>query len=109
MTETLFAAAQTLEVPAVQSVERFSFTVLPTYSVEENIPDFEVHATGCKDLRKAQSKLPEGATVEFRAKDGRSVVIESLVGGRAKQGFTAKNYKVCDCCSPVRMRAAGRA
>ena len=92
-----------LEVPS----ERFSFTVVPTYSVEEGRPDFEVHATGCKDLRKMQAAGVD--SFEFRATAGREVVKDALVGGRAQQGFTAKNFQVCDCCSPKRMRAAGRA
>lgn len=93
----------------VLTAERFSFTVVPSYSVEEGKPDFEVHATGCKDLRKMQASGAAAFSLEFRTTSGREVVKEALAGGRAKQGFTPKNFKVCDCCSPVRMRAAGRA
>lgn len=98
------ASADDIEIAPV---EQLSFTVVPTYSVEEGRPDFEVHATGCKDLRKMQAAGVD--SFEFRSVSGRQVVKDALVGGRAKQGFAPKNFQVCDCCSPVRMRAARRA
>lgn len=82
-----------------------SFTVVHGYLRGEHACAFELHATGCKDLRSKQAK--QLFNYEVLAPDqeaGIDAAVESLAGTA-----TRKDIWVQPCTLLKRMKASGRA
>jgi hypothetical protein len=77
-----------------------TFTVIP--AVYTDATAFEVHAAGCRDLRRLETPFAHtvDATDAANAVRAQEVDLGGLVG--------ASDFTVMPCCNPKRLAAAGR-
>lgn len=81
-----------------------SFTVVSGHLKGEHTCAFEVHATGCRDLKKLQRTQP---SVEVISENPDGVIEQAVTEMKGMTG--RKDYWVQPCCLLKRMQAAGRA
>jgi hypothetical protein len=85
-------------------METLSFTIVTGHLRGDHACPFEVHATGCRDLKKMQATQPSR---EILAPTPNAAIAEGL---EEFQGLAvAKDFWIQPCCCLSRMRAAGRA
>jgi len=91
--------------PKTPVAKLLSFTVVNGYLTGNHACKFELHATGCRDLKKMQRTGQ--ASYEVLAETPEQALAISLEdsGGNAK----ASDYWTQPCCQLSRMKAAGRA
>lgn len=88
-----------------------SFTLVDGYLRGEHRCRFELHATGCRDLRKAQATQPHYEILGREAARHDDCLDSVIAQGIEDLGGTIgrKDIWVQPCCNIKRMRAIGRA
>jgi hypothetical protein len=103
-TDTQTTPVEETAAPKSNLAKLLSFTVVTGYLKGNHACPFELHATGCKDLKAMQRTQPHYEVLAEGYGHALDVAVEDA-GGRTKR----TDYWVQPCCSPARMRAAGRA
>jgi len=84
--------------------QTLSFTMVDGYLKGDHRRPFELHATGCRDLRQLQLNQPSWEVLAATPAAALASELADMEGA-----FTAEHVQVQPCCSLVRMKAAGRA
>lgn len=99
------------EPPVKTGFKFLSFTLVDGYLRGEHRCRYELHATGCRDLKKAQRTMPSYEILGER--QGRhddtldGVINQAIEDGKGTLG--RKDIWVQPCCNLKRMQAIGRA
>ena len=106
LTNADFATTPTQETPEATPVAKtLSFTVVHGYLRGEHRCPFELHATGCRDLKKLQRLNMYSFEVLAPTREAAHLAAVEDLGGVAK----ATDIWVQPCCTLKRMQAIGRA